>query len=72
MVLIIEERLDCLAKIREELGDKKDIVLVTTRIAGFVRMIEPGKDYQVVICNGQQVVGEKARMELIDKNYWIS
>lgn len=72
MVLIIEERPDCLAKIKEELAGKKDIVFVTTRIAGFIRLIEPGQDYQVVICNGKQVIGEGAQMDMINRNYWTS
>ena len=64
MVLIIEERPGQLAKLAEELAGKCDIEIVTTRIAGFIRLSKPGKDYHTVFCNGQQVIGKRAAIML--------
>jgi len=60
MTLIIEERLGQLAKLAEELAGKSDIEIVTTRIAGFIRLNQPNSAYQTVFCNGLQVIGEKS------------
>jgi len=67
MVLIIEERPSHLAKIKKDFENKKDIVIVATRIAGFIRLNQLNQDYQMVFCNGEQIIGEKASiMEMID------
>lgn len=60
MTLIIEERPDCLAQLKEEFEGKEDVVIVTTRIAGFILLNAPGRDYQMVFYNGMQVIGKKA------------
>lgn len=74
MVLIIEERPDHLADLKKDFESKKDIVIVATRIAGFIRLNQPGQDYQTVFCNGKQVIGEKAvimEMLNIEKDFQL-